>query len=77
MIFIEIYSQIRIFSEFRSKKRAKTTNNDTIAIKKKVDRTHPEEGLASYMESEAVANHHFVMLFYLCNVGKDGNALTL
>ena len=31
MIFIEIYSQIHIFSEFRSKKRAKTTNKDTIA----------------------------------------------
>jgi hypothetical protein len=40
MIFIEIYSQIHIFSEFRGKKRAKTTNKDTIAIKrKKGDRT--------------------------------------
>ena len=40
MIFIEIYSQIRIFSEFRGKKHAKTTNKDTIAIKrKKGDRT--------------------------------------
>ena len=40
MIFIEIYSQVHIFSEFRGKKRAKTTNKDTIAIKrKKVDRT--------------------------------------
>jgi hypothetical protein len=31
--FIEIYPQIHIFSESRSKKRAKTTNKDTIAIK--------------------------------------------
>jgi hypothetical protein len=35
IIFIEIYPQIYIFSEFRSKKRAKTTNKDTIAIKRK------------------------------------------
>ena len=35
VFFIEIYPQIHIFSEFRSKKRAKTTNKDTIAIKRK------------------------------------------
>ena len=40
MIFIEIYSQIHIFSEFRSKKRAKTTNKDTIAIKRKKGRSY-------------------------------------
>ena len=34
-VFIEIYPQIRIFSEFGSKKRAKTINRDTIAIKRK------------------------------------------
>jgi len=34
-IFIEIYSQIHIFIEFKSKKRAKTINRDTIAIKRK------------------------------------------
>lgn len=32
IIFIEIYPQIHIFSEFRSKKRAKTTNKDTMII---------------------------------------------
>ena len=32
-IFIEIYFQIRVFSEFGSKKRAKTISRDTIAIK--------------------------------------------
>ena len=33
MVFvIEIYPQIHIFSEFRSKKRAKTTNKDTMII---------------------------------------------
>jgi hypothetical protein len=35
VIFIEIYSQIRVFSEFGSKKRAKTISRDTIAIQKK------------------------------------------
>lgn len=32
IIFIEIYPQIHIFSEFRSKIRAKTTNKDTMII---------------------------------------------
>ena len=32
MIFIEIYPQIHIFSEIRSKIRAKTTNKDTMII---------------------------------------------
>ena len=45
-IFIEIYSQIHIFIEFKSKKRAKTTNKDTIAIKiKKGDSTNQFLGL--------------------------------
>ena len=40
LTFIEIYPQIRIFSELRGKKRVKTTNKDAIAInRKKVDRT--------------------------------------
>ena len=33
VVFIEIYPQIRVFSEFGSKKRAKTISRDTIAIK--------------------------------------------
>jgi hypothetical protein len=45
-IFIEIYSQIRVFSEFGSKKRAKTISRDTIAIKiKKGDSTNQFLGL--------------------------------
>ena len=35
-IFIEIYSQIHIFIEFKSKKRAKTINRDTNEKKKVV-----------------------------------------
>ena len=44
-MIIEIYSQIRVFSEFGSKKRAKTISRDTIAIKKKGDITNQFLGL--------------------------------
>ena len=46
VVFIEIYPQIRVFSEFGSKKRAKTISRDTIAIKiKKGDSTNQFLGL--------------------------------